>query len=530
MDYEEKRKKQAIRVFIAEAGMVISVIVIVVVAIMAAMGFFISGDGQIAQSGLVQLHSLPTGASVELDGSVLFARTNLSRTLPEGEHNFKIFRDGYDTWEKQINVYPGALMRLYYPRLFLQNRSQEKVLALNETNPKTELEFYSPSRNREYTLYALDNASIWHLLDTRGDKVKDILLDLSGVLPGMVELPNNAADAAGNNPTEAAKFTFEGNIKSLEWSANAEKVLVETEYAGENSWILVNLNDVSKSLDLTETFGLKFERVEIIDNSANRLYVLENQHLRQIDASNKSLSKVLLNNITDFDNSGSSVVYLGSVKDKDGESKLEIGSYRDGEEGSVPIVTLDSEQPARIALSRFYEEDYICYTIGQKLTIAYGSLPTYKENADGEQEVDLSELKELLADYELPEQPKALETSPDGEYLVAKNGAKFMVTDLATAEVVSYEAISSELKWFDASMMYAIRDGEIIVWDFDGQNQRNLAKSVVDEDSEKDDDGENEVLKVLNRPVFVTSNNRWIYYLSKNEKGVLELIRERIWS
>jgi len=522
MDYEEKRRKQTIRVIIAEAGMVISVILIVIVAAMAAMGFFISGDGQIAQSGLVQLHSLPTGASVELDGSTLFARTNLSRTLSEGEHHFKIYRDGYDTWEKQISVYPGMLMRLYYPRLFLQNRTVEEALPLNKADSKLDLEFYSPSRNREYILYALDNAPTWHLLDVRGDKVKDTMLDLSGVLPGMVELAEDfGAEPSNNAPVENKGFTFEGKIKSLEWSANAEKVLVEVEYAGQNSWVLVNLNDVSKSLDLTETFGLNFERVEIIDNSANRLYVLENQHLRQIDASNKSLSKVLLNNITDFDNSGSSVVYLSQNKTKDGQTVREIGSYRDGEEGNVPIAKVeDGSASVHIALARFYEEDYICYTIDQKLTITYGSLPTYKENAEGEPEVDLSELKELLTDYELPHLPKTLESSPDGEYLVAQDGANFMVADLATAEVTSYEAISADLKWFDASMMYALQDGEIVVWDFDGQNQRNLAKSRVED--EKD-------IKVLNRPVFVTANNRWMYYLTKDKDGVLQLARERIW-
>ncbi len=522
MDYEEKRRKQTLRVIIAETGMVISVIVIVVVAVMAAMGFFISGDGQIAQSGLVQVHSLPTGASVELDGSTLFARTNLSRTLPEGEHHFKIYRDGYDTWEKQINVYPGALMRLYYPRLFLQNRPVEETLALNKSEPKANLEFYSPSRNREYILYALDNASTWHFLDVRGDKVKDTILDLSGVLPGMVELAGDAGtETAENTLAENKEFTFEGKIKSLEWSANAEKALVEVEYAGQNSWILVNLNDVSKSLDLTETFGLNFERVEIIDSSANRLYVLENQHLRQIDASSKSLSKVLLNNIVDFDNSGSSVVYLNSTKNKDGQTVREIGSYRDGEESSVPITQVEDGAVVYIALSRFYEEDYICYTIGQKLTITFGSLPTYKEDAEGEQEIDLSELKELLTDYELPHLPKALESSPDGEYLVAEDGANFMVTDLATAEVADYEAISADLKWFDASMMYALQDGKIIVWDFDGQNQRNLAESRADDDKS---------VSVINQPVFVTANNRWMYYLTKDKDGVLQLTRERIWS
>ena len=130
MDYEEKKRRQLVRVVIAEAGMVISVIAIVVVATMVAMGFFISDKGTIEQSGLIQLRSLPTGATVELDGATLFARTNLQRSVAPGEHHLKLSRDGYDTWEKNIKMAPGVLMRIYYPRLFLLDRKAEQVLTL----------------------------------------------------------------------------------------------------------------------------------------------------------------------------------------------------------------------------------------------------------------------------------------------------------------------------------------------------------------------------------------------------------------
>ena len=111
MDYEEKKKKQFIRALIAEAGMVLSVLVIVVVATLAAMGFFISSNGGIEQSGLMQIHSLPTGATVELDVGTLFSRTNLSKTMSAGEHTLKLSRENYDTWEKTVKMYPGVVVR-----------------------------------------------------------------------------------------------------------------------------------------------------------------------------------------------------------------------------------------------------------------------------------------------------------------------------------------------------------------------------------------------------------------------------------
>ena len=125
MQFEERerqKRRHLIKVMVAEAGMVFAVLVIVAVAILAAMGFFVGSNGSIEQSGLIQIHSTPTGGTVELDGSVLFSRTNLSRTMSAGEHHLKISRDGYDSWEKTIKMYSGMLIRLYYPRIFLENR------------------------------------------------------------------------------------------------------------------------------------------------------------------------------------------------------------------------------------------------------------------------------------------------------------------------------------------------------------------------------------------------------------------------
>lgn len=62
MDFEERerqRRRQFIKVLIAEIGMVLAVIAIVVVTTLAAMGFFVSEDGKLEQSGLIQIHQNP---------------------------------------------------------------------------------------------------------------------------------------------------------------------------------------------------------------------------------------------------------------------------------------------------------------------------------------------------------------------------------------------------------------------------------------------------------------------------------------
>lgn len=509
MDFDEKRRRQMIRVIIAEVGMVLSVAAIVVVSVLAAMGFMISGNGGIEQSGLVQLHTLPTGASVKIDGNAIFSRTNLSRTLTAGTHHLEVYRDGYDTWQKDIDVRSGVLMRIYYPRLFLQNRTPQALKLLTE---EQELDFYVPSPNRNYILYAKRGAVEWQLLDMRSDEIKITPLDLSGVLPGMVEDPQ--ANVKKNNVAivDVPKYKFTGVIDEVIWSQNEEKVLVKVTYDNRADWVLVDLRDMAKSLNLTKAFGLGEEvRISMIDNSASHLYVLDKQKLRRVNALDGVISRVLLDNVLDYASRGVNVVYI--TQDVISKKRV-VGTFRDDDKGGMQIAEVPEAASVKVALSRYFDEDYIIYSFDNKMTILYGRMPSYDEN-----NVGVTDLKKLVEECELVTIPERLSVSLGGEYVVAQKGEQRMVIDLDEGDLFEYETPSSQLRWFDDGMMYANVEGEIEVWDFDGTNRRNLAKSVKEDDAR--------VAKIFDMPVLVTTNNRWLYYLVASEDG-LTLTREKI--
>ncbi len=517
MDYEQRKRREFLKIIATELLMVLSVIAVVVVATLAAMGFFISSEGGIEQSGLLQLHSLPTGATVELDGDTLFSRTNLSRTMPEGEHTVKLSREDYDTWEKNIKIYPGVLTRIYYPRLFLQNRQPEDVMTVVDKlglEADGELEFLAPSLSRSYILYMLNNQAEWVLLDLRGDEVKKATLDLTKVLPGVVEpevKTNNTqigmmpVDSVQPESTEAK---FGGEILEVRWSKNDERVLVKVSYEGKQEWILVNLREVGSSLNLTRTFGMEFERIEMIDDAASQLFALENQQLRKINVQDGAVSKVLLSNVTEIASYGNGLMYVQKTG-AEGKARREIGVYRDGERAGTALVEVTTDEKIQIALTRYYGEDYMCYFLDDRLTILYGILPSYTESG-----ANLAELKRLVADEKMTVVPEKVTLSPGGEFLVARAGRKMMVTNMEMGELYDYEFWNDEkeLRWLDASLLYAVVDGEIEIMDFDGTNRRKLAqKQPIADDA----------------AVMITSNERWIYYLSA-EKDSLHLVRERI--
>lgn len=508
MDYEEKKRREFIRVLITEIGMVIATLAIVVVATLAAMGFFISSDGDIKQSGLMQLHSIPTGATVELDGNTLFSRTNLSRTMSAGEHTIKLTRDNYDSWEKTITMRSGILMRLYYPRLFLQNRTPETVLSLpstiNSTKTSAKLAFYSPSRSGNYILYAFSGDPTWHLLDLRGDDVKHSTLDLSKILPDVTQPTKTTSAKSSDTPI------WSGEVLTHAWSGNDEKLLLSLKTTSGTEWLLLNLRTPADSVNLTKLFGQSFAKLVIIDDAASRLYAFSDHQIRRIDVPSSTISKVLASNVNTFATNGANFIYLTEPISRDSGSVRQIATYKDNEDASVVITELPASTATHIALARYYDEDYICYTSGTSLSILYGALPSSRSNNG-----DLRELKTLLSDYELPFIPSSFTLSPDDSYLIAAHGKSQHITHLDHAETFTYDLISNSYGWLDPSLLYAIKDHEILVWDYDGTNQRNLSTSVTAKTS------------ALDFPVTITANNRWLYYLSGTSDAPT-LTREKI--
>lgn len=512
MDFDEKKRRQLIRVIIAEVGMAVSVAAIVVIAVLAAMGFSISGNGGIEQTGLMQLRSLPTGASVKIDGNTIFYRTNLSRTLSAGDHEIELSRDGYDTWSKTVRINSGMLLRVFYPRLFLQNRVAEAVQILS--NEQEELELYSPSRSRNYILYAGHDSPRWQLVDVRGDDPKTVQLDLTKILPGVVrenvaparstEKKLNVANTVNNG------YRFDGRVDEVRWSSNDDAVLVKVTYQERAEWILINLHDLNKSVNISKAFGIGGVQLGIIDGSANQLFILENQQLRRINVADGVMSRVLLDNVKFFANQGANLIYI--AEDRQSGQDV-VGVYRDDEKGGTVITQVPEKVQAKVALASYYGEDYIAYVFDNKMTILYGRIPSYVEEG-----ANLNDLKTLVDGKELTRVPNQLTVSPDGEYIVAKYDRLAMVTDLEMGEVFEYDLPTNELRWFDASMLYAVVDEELVVWDFDGTNKRNLAASMTPI---------KENLGLSNYNVMVTANNRWVYYVV-NDGGLATLVREKI--
>ena len=494
LDREQKKKWQKIGVVVAECIMVVSVVAIVILTTAISLGYNVNRDGEIEQMGLLQLHSIPTGATVQIDGEEMFARTNMSRSLSPGSHELKLTKEGYDAWEKNINITSGWLKRVYYPRLFWQERQEVKMAELG-----TEVEFYSAAPNYKYLLWAEDNATTWQWADITGDGMSVNEVDVSGVL--------------GVNTEE-----FTGEVRQLKWSKSGERVLAQilwpatdgneaegdTQTSERISWYLVNLREPSKSQDLTANYGLDLSDVQIMDGAADKVWVLEGGNLRLINTASNEVSRVLVSGVESYAVRETAVAYVGRPDDT---GKRPIGVYHEGEQGGVKIRNVTND-PTYVWLSRYYDEDYLVVAAGQWLTTYKGNLPSYSED----EKIKIKDYLTKLTEVNLNMTPSGLIGGNGDEYVLARRDSQVAVLDLDQGDVYQYE-VDGGMRWLDDSMFYSVdsnedKGGELTVWDYDGTNQRQIVDGVTDYD------------------VVIAENNKYIYYIKPGDK--LQLVRERI--
>ncbi len=475
MDKERKKRLRTYRLILTESLMFLTVVLMVIVLLFVAMGYKFGLDGSFNQTGLLQIDSMPTGATVTIDGDEMFARTNMSKMLSEDKHTVKLTKDGYESWENTVKIKAGILYRLDYPRLFKQNRESEIVKEF-----ESRLGFLSASTNRTSLLYANTDDTVWNLASIRGDDVATSEI-------------NVAPYFRLNDSEEVVKI--EGEIDRMEWNNDGDKVLVEWKNGDIHDFILINVRNPDASLNLTETFGMEFTDVKMANDSAERLLVLENGNLRKISVPSKEISSVLVSGVEEFGNLEMSVVYV-TIPNEAGEKT--IGLYREGEKNVVILTTISGSDVAKATVSEYLGEKYIGLSINDVLYVYSGDYPMMDKS--------LSEMKEV-AKQDLTEIPDELYAHDKGRFIVAKKDKKIVVFNAELGEMSGVAIESSRMNWMDPFLIANVTDGKLVERDFDGANRRVLADASSGYDS------------------VISANNKWLYYVA--EHGT-KLKRERL--
>jgi len=426
MDREHKKHMETVRLLITETIMVMVIIVTAVILTFVAMGYNLDKNGELGQSGLVQLRSFPSGASITIDGDTILPRTTASRMLSAGDHTIKLTKDGYDSWEKTITSESGRLLKLEYMRLFYQDRTPEAMKEFDGI-----ANFFIPTPNRDYAI--LINQTGWHYLDLRGDDVVDTELDV-------------------------AELTKDLDSLSVVWSDNSEKLLVKALRKNETEWLLINVKNPKESVNLTKEFAMNFSDMKFMSESGDKLAVLENGNVRTVTLSGKTVSQVLAENVKKYNNEGDYIIYLNT--------KQQLGIISG--DNVTQVAEYNADTLVNTAISEYIGNKYITITENNKMTVYTGDLP----NAERK----LSDMEKVL-EIEIGFTPSSLEVYGNNELIVARDGKNVAVFDAEARKVHQYVLDTENIFLVDGYMVGEIVDGNLIVMDFDGTNKRQLTKA-----------------------------------------------------
>lgn len=477
MDRKKTKKIQNTRIVMTNIFMGLSVVAIVFILMLIAMGFSFNENGGLEQSGLLQISSRPSGATVEIDGETQFSRTEISKMLGAGDHKIKVTRSGYDTWESTVRVDAGLLTHISWVRLFPLNPTVEKVGSYRQAR------LISFSNDRKNLLYGESNSSKLRFIGLQGNSISESMLNLSDIL-GLSDLDT----------------LRQANISVVSWNDGGNKVILNYAHDGAVDWILADLEKPEKSINLSAKYGLVFSKILIANSSASKLWGVENGNLHLIDLGNSTISAAKITGVQSIANNKDVVAYLRTSTELDAngtETTIRtLETFKEGETGATIVTNFENQEFSNftLALGTYWSEEWLAYSTDAKLTILAGKYPSYDKPT--------SNALKIVLKREISHVPVSISHSNEQRIVAFRSPDKVMSFDFETKDYYDIKLKSTNpSRWLDDYIIWQHEEGKVTINDFNGANYRELIA-----------ESNNEL------PVCLSENSRWLYYFDVIEK------------
>jgi len=429
--------------------------------------------GHIKQTAFLQYNTTPSGATVTVDGKPVSSKTPNKSQIEAGKHEIIMWRDGYKSWKKSVDIKAGTLTWLNYAILVPNKLPVEQVLSYDS------LYFSLASPNGKYIILQ-KSASVpsFDLVDIGSDKIKSTNLTLSS------DLYSESMTAGINHSFEIAK-----------WDDGGRYILINHKFNDKNEWLVVDTQDVKLSKNITRIFDVSINHIVFSGTSGNIFYILTANDVRKLDLANGTISKPFISNVTEFDiyNDSKVIAYVSNGRAEIGERI--VGIYRDGDDSASVIRSIQNSKDIslHIASSRYFNQNYLAISEGKRVDILSGSYPVAGS--------DSANTMKTISSFMSEQDVKQLSFSPTGEYVFVQSDAYFTSYDLEyqnfTASTIEGNGPITPLKWLDHNYIWSDRDGKLTIREFDGTNISTI-NSVV-----------------AGHGVTLTENGRYIYSINK---------------
>jgi len=473
------KKKELIKRIAVYTAMTFSVLVIVTGLVFVTLGYrFDTDNGRVEQGALLQFETIPSGATIEIDGTAISARTPAKSSVMAGTHKFVMWRDGYETWQKTLDIKAGTLTWLNYTRLVPKNRPVASVAQYTSIQA-------SLATVDGHSILVQQDAAVptFQLVNLQSDDIKTTTLTIPAVL-------YSEASTAG------VVHTFRVD----QWDTGGRYVLLQHTYGDKKEWLVLDTTDIGATKNITKLLNFDITSAKFSGTSGNILYVLgAGNDIRKIDLAAGTISRPLVTNVTSFELFETNVItYVGT--DPADPTKRVVGLYREGDSSPhvIRTVTSAADVPLGISTSRYFNQAYVAITEGNKVSIINGSYPS--SSSDNSSLVPFDTFNFVTA-------VSRVSFSASGDYLLVQSGANFASYDIehkkVTTSVVASDvtATVAPLKWLDDNYIWSDYGGDVTIREYDGANNNTINKVVTGQD------------------VVLSQNDRYLYSIGKNATG-----------
>jgi hypothetical protein len=460
-----KQKQVAMRFFIYGL-MTLAVLVLGTVMVFIMLGYsFDSKAGKIEQSGFIQYVTTPDQATVEVDGKALSAKTSTKSSVLPGAHEFVMWRDGYETWRKTLNINAGTLTWLNYARLV----PKQLPVAAVKTVPEMSSSLASPL-GRFLIAQTTNSSPDFLLFDLRNN---------DAVTQTTLHLPQSAY-------TDAGKEGVTHNFHFVEWDQSGRYVLITHTYNDKVEWLILDRQDETQAKNVTTTLNVTIDEAHLSGASGSVVYARSAGDVRKLDLTNGTISRPLVSNVAEFQLYGANTIAYSSQFTPASKQRV-VGIVRDSDKEPLVLRTStgDETMPVHIATSRYFNQDYVAIADGKKVDILRGSYPSSND--------DLTSLSPY-ASVTFSRDIKHLTMSDNGRFVMVQSDEVFTSYDLerhttAPEATLAGTGDTSKLRWLDDYHVWSDRGGKLVMREFDGANEHAINPVAPGFDASLSQDG-----------------------------------------
>ena len=124
---------------------------------------------------------------------------------------------------------------------------------------------------------------------------------------------------------------------------------------------------------------MTFTDIRISNDSASKLWALENSNIHIIDMSNQTISGVLVSDVEQFTNNKDVIGYVSLESDKEHDHR-KINIFKEGEKGSTTIHEFEEKKPKSKNIYKFLFEVLVFINIVIIINLSFYHVQVFFKN------------------------------------------------------------------------------------------------------------------------------------------------------